>query len=93
MSTKLINKPRERRDLETVITEVAAGLLATRGKRSIYLLGTSTEVVERYRNMLASYTFAALWRGAKPAPQLPNTRLIKWAPRDYQPYPEVAPWN
>jgi len=57
--------------------ETAAGIVAVRGKRELYLLGTSTEGMRKARALLAEHSFDALFRRAARHPIGRNAAYIR----------------
>lgn len=67
---------------QTVVRNGPCGLILTRGKRELHLLGTSVEQVERARTMAAGVSFDVLFKRARRAPHSRNTAFIKVGSED-----------
>ena len=52
----------------TQYREVATGIVAKRGKREVYLLGTAVASIERSRQLLATKSFDRLFRAGRKTP-------------------------
>ncbi len=64
---------------ETTYRNTPAGIIATRGKRELHLLGTSVAQTEAARNLLAAHSFDQLFKAARKAPGTRNVAFIKVA--------------
>lgn len=64
----------------TRIRNTPAGMVATRGKRELHLLGTSVDATLRSRELLAGYTFNTLFARAHRAPGQRNVAFLKMKP-------------
>ena len=62
---------------KTFVRNGPCGLILTRGKRELHLLGTSVEQVKRARAMAAAESFDALFKRARRAPHSRNVAFIK----------------
>lgn len=61
----------------TEYRDVANGIVAVRGKRELYLLGTSVNQMKKARELLANNSFNVLFKKGKLSPQSKNVAYIK----------------